>query len=456
MKNVTRLADTGFPLALLLILAGEAWSKPRPPLPPLPERSTFFLRCDQTNWWGDLRPAPLVFDNIQLVESWSGYALYPSTKQASRLQYRLVEKDAQTSRARTNLNVAVGSMRLWFSPTDWSSASLGGTGPGLFGRLIEVGTWTQDARYGWWSLYFADDGDSIHFSAQAKGEQADYLKAPIQLKAGAWHLITLTYGPKFCAFYLDGELVAQGDGVTVLPDAKVQQAHGFCIGTDLLGGNAAGGALDEITIFDRQLSAEEIAHYYTNTRPIADLGPVTEAEEQQRLAQWAALKDARASGAGGQMLLGMEGFAQTGLRLLPPVFETTNGTTNLWLTIAGGEPGARYDLFSTTNLLSPSSNTLWNLQVSGTNGQALALSSPPMSIGVYQLGTQLDTDYDGLTDAYEGLVNKSDPNVWDLPANGDWDNDGSPNYMDARPTDSSVTNALRIRILKPPNGAVIR
>jgi hypothetical protein len=460
-------------LLFFILAAVNSGGKPRPALPPLPERCLLSLRFNETNWWGDLHPPPLVFDNIQLVESWSGYALRAGAKQASRLQYPTAAIDEKTGQARTNLNLAIGSLRFWFSP-DWTSASLGGTGPGVFGRLVEAGAWTQDANYGWWSLAFSDDGDTLYFSGQAAGQEADYLKTPIQFQTGVWHLITLTFGPKLSQLYIDGELVAKGEGVTLWPDAKVQAAHGFGIGNDISGQASAGGAFEEFTTFGYALSAEEIAHYYSNTRPLADLGAITPEEEQAQLAYLTALRQLATRRTGSESMLtdspppppvegggegatngpGYSGSAYQGplLHLQVPVWQGTN----VLLTIAGGDSDARYDLFSTTNLLSPASNTVWQLETSGTNRQTLVLSGLSVPIGIYQLGTQLDTDYDGLTDAYESLVNKSNPNVWDLPPNGDWDHDNTLNYWDARSTDASVTNALRIRILKPANGAVIR
>ena len=53
----------------------------------------------------------------------------------------------------------------WFAP-GWSSTNAGGTGPGEWGRLIEVGSYTPDSSYGWWSIYVDDGGNNLYFSAQ--------------------------------------------------------------------------------------------------------------------------------------------------------------------------------------------------------------------------------------------------------------------------------------------------
>src|SRR5207248_763292 len=63
-----------------------------------------------------------------------------------------------------NLNLQSGAIRFWFAPA-WSSASVGGSGPGSYGRLLEVGAPSKDATVGWWSLYFNPEGTEIYFTA---------------------------------------------------------------------------------------------------------------------------------------------------------------------------------------------------------------------------------------------------------------------------------------------------
>jgi hypothetical protein len=67
----------------------------------------------------------------------------------------------------------------WFKP-DWSSANVGGNGPGSWGRLIETGdndpdlstnSWTLDSTNGWWALYLSPDGTQLRALAfQNSGE----------------------------------------------------------------------------------------------------------------------------------------------------------------------------------------------------------------------------------------------------------------------------------------------
>ncbi len=115
-------------------------------------------------------------------------------------------------------------------------------------------------------------------------------------------------------------------------------------------------------------------------------------------------------------------LSSTNLCLLPPVW---TGTNTIVLTITNAAPGAAYDLLNTTNLATLSlpalSLTNWLWLARGAAGQTnfvVALLPEPQSY--YVLGTMLDSDADGLTDALENLVFHTNPN------NPDTDGDGLP------------------------------
>src|SRR5262249_34889890 len=124
-------------------------------------------------------------------------------------------------------------------------ANLGGTGPGLFARLIELGQVTANASYGWWSLYLDPGGTNIYFSTQTNGATATYLIAPLQWASNSWHLITLTYSSNSSALFIDGDYVPLGVGVMYWPPAEVR-TNGFAIGSDLWGTNTAQGTFDQL------------------------------------------------------------------------------------------------------------------------------------------------------------------------------------------------------------------
>jgi hypothetical protein len=88
-----------------------------------------------------------------------------------------------------------------------------------------------------------------------------------------------------------------------------------------------------------------------------------------------------------------------------------NGTVNVMFAIAGGQDNYYYDVFA-NSVLDFSSNTsqAWAWQGQGQHCNVYSLTNLPQGTVFLILGTPLDADGDGLTDAYERLVSKTDPN----------------------------------------------
>ena len=156
-------------------------------------------------------------------------SLVVDTNVPAWLQYNVYENDGTT-----NLTVDSGTVTFWFAPSSWSSTNAGGTGPGEYGRLFEVGSYTPDSSYGWWSIYVDDGGNNIYFSAQTNDLSSSlttYLSAPISWTTNYFHFVALTYSATNTALYLDGVLATNGPGVTVYPGPDVL-TNGFYIGSD--------------------------------------------------------------------------------------------------------------------------------------------------------------------------------------------------------------------------------
>ena len=92
----------------------------------------------------------------------------------------------------------------------------------------------------------------------------------------------------------------------------------------------------------------------------------------------------------------------------PPAAEVTSGV---------------YDLFMTTNLSLNATNWLWTRRT--LPGQtAISVYGVPPNMGFFVLGTMLDSNGDGVTDAYTHLVGLAD--------NSDLDGDGVSNIDEMR------------------------
>jgi hypothetical protein len=169
------------------------FARPRPPIPPLPEAGVLRqFRFDEAGAWYPLRGAPLEAVNVAFAESWSGYALQVGGLPPALLRFPMVESDGHT-----NLNCQVGSVRFWFRPLAWSSQGDGGQGPGTWARLLEVGAFTDNARFGWWSVHVSPEGEKLHFRAQGDGRETEFLRAPILWSFGEWHDINPRISQKF-------------------------------------------------------------------------------------------------------------------------------------------------------------------------------------------------------------------------------------------------------------------
>lgn len=374
---------------------------------------------DTNNWTSDLQYAPVSFNNLDVSRLGQHSALLLDSTNAAWLQYNVIEPGD----GHTNLTVGdQGAVMFWFAPTSWSGTNEGGTGPGQWGRLLEAGAYTEDASYGWWSLYVDPDGANLYFSAQTNGQTVSYLSAPIDWTTNRWHLIALTYSETNTALYVDAALLTNGPGMTVWPGPEVL-TNGFWIGSDGNGSKQARGMYDQLATYNYPLESNAIrkvfscnsAWYYLNPMNFANfasapstpqIAPVFNAVTGQGF-----LQDLGA--ASGCSTSGNVWMTNT------VVTRQTNGSMNVTFTIAGGQDGLYYDVFANSVLdFSSNTNLAWAWMGQGIHCHTYMLTNLPSSAVFLVLGTPWDLDLDGLTDAYEKLVSKS------APAKADTNGDG--------------------------------
>jgi hypothetical protein len=374
-----------------------------------------------TNWLTRSYP-PMAFTNIANVPGGNGNALEIDSTNAAFLQYHVVETNGVT-----NLLVDHGSLMFWFRPnwSSWSSTNLGG-GPGDWSRLIEAGAYTTNASYGWWSVYLDPGATNLYFSAQTNdGSQATYLSVPISWTNNVWHLIALTYSPTNTALYLDGALATNSSaGVSYYPDSNVL-TNGFYIGSQGNGLAQAHGDFDDLTTYNYQIDPVLISGTY------AVFGIVYYGPAFSLFAGSAPFSPStNATGTGFDAVTGAGWLQSTGASAgcmtNVPVYLTnlvatlaTNGTTTFSFSIAGGTNNVAYDLFGASPLVGNAvTNSQWVWLGQGYTCNNYTLTNQPGAGAFYILGTPQDTDADGLTDAYEILVSKTDPNKADTSGDG--------------------------------------
>jgi hypothetical protein len=223
---------------------------------------------DTNTWAGEQGQIPLLATNISAVTNWSEFAAEVASSGAA-LVYRTEE-----STGIANILCARGTVRFWFSP-EWSSASAGGSGPGLAGRFADVGHWTSDGSYGWWSLAITPNGNSLQFITQGDSATTTNLQANISWMPGQWHQVALIYTSTNTSIFVDGQpLNTNGLGITHYPNATAR-AGGFGIGATAFGTNQIKGLFDEFETFNFPLDAQSISNDYIASRPFLSPPTVT-------------------------------------------------------------------------------------------------------------------------------------------------------------------------------------
>lgn len=435
----------------LLLCEAITSAAPRIPQPPWPQASLNTFGWDSPYSTVPLRHIALNEDTASYQESWSGYALVRDTLTTSSP----VIIPAVGTEARPNVAPAHGAVRFWLSP-DWTSAATNSsdTGPGHYARLLELVDLSGTLPVTRWSLYMNVGGDTIYLSGQAEGGVADLLEAPIEFHAGEWRMITLCYSPTNTALWCDTNVVATGEGV-LAPTAAAANL-GLVVGSDVFAANPAEGQFEELTTFDYWPNAADQQFYFHGNIDDVALGPISAEEEAalaEQRAEWKALMEAEGKGGGGMAMMLMSGGTTDCLTNVPLhitnsvcVFVDTNQGWTVTFDVQGTNAPA--DIFTTTNLIGNNvTNALWTWLERGPSCSTYQYTSRPDAGALFILGTPLDSDLDGLTDAYENLVSKTNPNVWSQP---DTDGDGLPDAWElAHGSDPQTPNAAVIFVAEP-------
>jgi hypothetical protein len=406
----------------VFICALDARANPRDPWPPLPEFAhVLFHESFDEAYSFRMTNAQWVIPNYgTLVESWSGYAL----ERTGAVKPYLVS--GLDSVGRTNI-AAEGALRMWVKPY-WSSAPEG-KGSGADARLVELAVVSGKQTTAVWWLQVNAEGTLVSLVAQSDNGPVTVLQAEIGWQTGQWHQVGLNYGRK-TALAIDGKIVVEGDGTLPVPS----KVAALVWGSSLTGTDSFGGELEELHTFSSPL---EVAFHYFTLKDQAALGPISP-EEIQALAELRAKhkaeREAReeTEGSGPQMLRMVGGTSACITNT--PVYITnivasfaTNTAWAVLFDIQGSYDGtttALYDVFTTTNLVGNNiTNSQWTWLERGPSCSTYQYTNQSDATSLYVLGTPLDSDSDGLTDAYERLVSKTNPNNPDTDGDGISDRD---------------------------------
>jgi hypothetical protein len=390
---------------------------------------------DQINWMDDESNAPISFTNITSSYLGDGYSLVVATNVPAWLNYNIYEPGTGA----TNLVVnGPGSLTFWYAPANWASAdtNAGGAGPGDWAQLIDVGEWTTNSSYGYWGLSVDPGGTNIYFVAQDGSGDTYVLSSPISWTTNYFHFIALTYSSTNVSLYLDG-LLATNDpgGLSIWPSAEVA-SNGVFFGSDPNGQMQASSLFNTVATYGYPLSSNDVQTifdwYYSYYRIMlwnqamfnlssapSDPSPLPNTYDiitGQGNLQWV--------GAASTCISGTNAYNVWITNVVATMVGSgTNATMNVTFTIEGGSDGVPFDVFANSVLAFGTNGVPWVWMGQGYHCNTYMLTNLPGTTCFLILGTPQDSDFDGLTDAYERLVSKTNPYLADTSGDGISDSD---------------------------------
>jgi len=375
---------------------------------------------DTNSWTSDEGFNPVSFTNITSWMFGDFTSLIIDTNVPAWVQFNTTEADGTNEIA-----VSTGTVAFWFAP-DWGSVgdANGGSGPGESGRFIEIGSYTTNASYGWWSIFTDPGGTNFYFAAQTNNGTAYVLSAPIDLETNEWDFYAVTYSPTNVSLYFDGQLLTNDPGgLSIWPAASVL-SHGFYIGSDTSGVYQAHGAIDDVQTYNVVLSSNQVWQLYNGFWPDYHLmpwnipaissGPSSPSDTPTYYQAITGTGDLQADGFVSGGYNGTNSFNVWLTNVTASL--ANNGTVTF--TIGGGGPGVPYDVFANSVLSFGPTGYPWSWMGQGYQWNTYTITNIGASICFIILGTPKDTDGDGLTDAYELLVSKSSTTNANTSADG--------------------------------------
>ena len=160
----------------------------------------------------------------------------------------------------TNVTFDSGSVSFWCQ-ANWTSASDGGTGPGAWAPLWQVGTFSTNPLSGCWSVAVSPDGNTLAFVTQTNGAGEIHAQIPIVWDAGDWHNLVITYCATNSSIYFEGALVTNMPPIVYWPGSDVC-ASGFYVGSDPAGTLQARAQFQELETYGVPLDADFIKDNY--------------------------------------------------------------------------------------------------------------------------------------------------------------------------------------------------
>ena len=214
------------------------------------------------------------------------------------------------------------------------------------------------------------------------------------------------------------KLHAIGSGISVWPGSEVY-TNGFFLGSDGAGSQLqqAMGVFDDLETYDSPIDAATMGGIYNfHTISYTNVPPVFIAPEGATFTFQASPTLDAVTGQGNLQLAGVTnstGCIENNSVWLTNVIASvvnSNQTVNFTFSIAGGADGVLYDVFANSVPSMGNSTVPWVWEGQGYHCNTYMLTNFPLGTVFCVLGsTTIDSDNDGLPDAFEKLIG-SNPN----------------------------------------------
>ncbi len=326
---------------------------------------------------------------------------------------------------RTNFTEGSGTIRLWYSPTAWASASAGGTGPGAWATLFELAqTNTVEHPFGF-ALSIDPFGTNLVAAVNTETGAVTLVQTAISWSTGQWHQIAFVYDGTAVELFVDDNSDTISFTLPTWPGSSVWNQSAFSLGSGFDGSLLAMGQLDEIHTFSYPLSTNYLTWSYQLYAPIAALGPLPDDLESgggqtRNDPVPAPCGTCSTNGSSGDTNSYASGWTtNAGLKFASNPAPYIVGGTNFVTVLDEASPFKAYQIFQATQILGSTlitTNLVWTNVANGAIGVSnftLPLPVPSTNVtdkAFFIAAEAKDSDTDGFSDAYEYLVLHTNPN----------------------------------------------
>lgn len=196
-------------------------------------------------------PDPKVVGNVKLIEGVHGKAVMGGDSFVTALQYENAG----------NFQIEKGTVSFWIKPIDW----LGERGKAKFFNLFMQGNGSGQGYFGIEMARFNQPRPNLLFYClnysnreKAFTNDAESMEWPND----QWHQVVLTWDDRQFKMFVDGEV--SGTAQLTSPLTK-EDLHSTAF--QFFGDGEEHTALDEVRVWNRPLSAEEVASLFKSEKP---------------------------------------------------------------------------------------------------------------------------------------------------------------------------------------------